>query len=288
MSAPHFSRIAVLGLGLLGGSVALAARRAGLADEISGSTRRRHILEAALRDGVIDAAGSFEEVVEGAELVVLSTPIFAMPEILGRAAERLAPGTLVTDVGSVKGPLVDLLAGLLPPGVEFVGSHPMAGGHEQGMEAARADLFDGAACAVTHSPNLAAMERVCGFWEALGARVLRLDADEHDAYVGWTSHVPHAVAFAFAAAFASAPAEARALCGPGFRDFTRIARSSPELWGEILTANRKAIASPLQAVAQALSDLSRAIEANDTEAVERLIGTARESVTLATSSQTET
>ncbi len=273
MSA-RFERVAVLGLGLLGGSVAWAARARGVARQVAGATRRRDVLDAALRCGAVDTAGSYEAAVRGADLVVLATPVSAMAELAGRIAPQLAAGCLVTDVGSVKGVLAETLPGLLPRGIAYVGAHPMAGSHLTGFEHARADLFEGAPCIVTGAAG-EATARVSDFWSALGARVVLRDAAAHDDEVAWMSHVPHLLAFAFARALAAAPPSAAELAGPGFRDFTRIARGDPELWADILTANAKALAAPLQAVGEALQELGRAVEAGDLDAVERCLAAAR-------------
>ena len=272
---PLFQRLAVLGLGLLGGSVALAARRRRVAALVAGAARRADVRAAALARGAVDEAGDPESVARGADLVVLATPLFAMPELVRRIAAELAPGAIVTDVGSVKAGLAEALPGLLPAGVVYVGSHPMAGSHRSGFEHAREDLFEGAVCVVTEAPDAETRERVCGFWRALGARVVLRDAVSHDAEVAWISHLPHALAFAFAAALREAPARASEVTGSGFRDFTRIAHSEPELWAEILTANRKELAAPLQAAGEALAELGRATFANDAKALERLLGAAR-------------
>ena len=268
-----FERVAVVGLGLLGGSVALAARERGVAREVVGATRSSEARAQALASGAVDRIAPIAEVARGADLVVLATPVGAM----AAAVRQLAPGMgacIVTDVGSVKSPLVETLPGLLPPGCVYVGSHPMAGSHRSGIEHAREDLFEGAACVVTEAPD-AARERVCDFWRALGARVVLRDAAAHDAEVAWMSHLPHALAFAFAGALRSAPEPAFEVAGAGFRDFTRIAHSEPELWADILAANRKALAGPLQVAGQTLAELGRAIEAHDVEALERFLGAAR-------------
>jgi len=272
---PVCERVAVLGLGLLGGSVALAARERGVASCVAGATRRRDVLDEALQRGLIDEAGDYETAARGADLVVLATPVFAMGDVLRRIAPVLQDGAVVTDVGSVKGSLADTLPGLLGPGAVYVGSHPMAGSHARGIEYASETLFDGTTCIVTGVPGTAACDRVCAFWNALGADLANRTPDQHDVEVAWTSHVPHALAFAFASAFGSSPDGARQVAGAGFRDFTRIAASDPELWSDILTANRKAIAAPLAEAAETLADLSRAIESNDAEAVERTIANAR-------------
>jgi cyclohexadieny/prephenate dehydrogenase len=280
----RFERIAVLGLGLLGGSVAGAARARGVAKRVVGVSRGRDTAAAAVAAGLADeATAELAAGVAGAELVVLCTPVFAMAETLRRAAPHLAPGALVTDVGSVKRPLVETLPGLLPPGVHYVGAHPMAGSHHTGLRHARADLFEGAACVLT--PTAAtppgALARVGGFWAALGARVFERDPAVHDAEVAWVSHLPHAVAFAYAASLVSAPAAAFALKGGGFRDFTRIAASDPELWADILATNAKALSGPLAHAAGALARLSRAIEAGEVEAVHRFLTAASEALAAA-------
>jgi cyclohexadieny/prephenate dehydrogenase len=271
----RFDRVAVLGLGLLGGSVAAAVRRSGVARSIVGATRSQDASTWALERGWVDSVGSPAEAAEGADLVVLATPVYAMIELSRSLSTSLRDGAIVTDVGSVKARLAETLPGLLPNGVFYVGSHPMAGSHARGIEYASETLFDGSTCIVTGEPGSAQSERVCAFWTALGARIEMRTPDEHDAEVAWTSHVPHALAFAFASAFGSSPDGASQVAGAGFRDFTRIAHSDPELWSDILTANRKAIAAPLAEAADALADLGRAIESNDAEAVERTIANAR-------------
>ena len=174
-----FERIAVLGLGLLGGSVALATKRAGVATRTAGATRNPDVLAQAHRRGVVDEVGTFEEVVREADLVVLATTVAAMPAVLRCVAPHLREGAIVTDVGSVKGVLAESMPKLLPSGACWVGSHPMAGSHERGLAFATADLFDGAPCIVTDDAATASdttsVDRVCEFWRALGARVLRRD-----------------------------------------------------------------------------------------------------------------
>jgi cyclohexadieny/prephenate dehydrogenase len=277
MSAPPFERLAVLGLGLLGGSVAKAARERGLAREVVGAARRPAPLARALEAGIIDSVASPAEAVVGADFVVLGTPVGTMPRVVAEVAPSLEAGCIVTDVGSVKSSVVDTIPGLLPEGVEFVGSHPMAGSHLRGPDHARSDLFEGASCVITprEGQDEAAVARVETFWRALGARVTRRAPRVHDEEVAWVSHLPHLVAFAFAQALEEAPTDAGQLAGGGFRDFTRIAQSDAELWGEILTLNGKALAGPLSHFSKALSDLSEALEKDDGESVEKLLNRAR-------------
>jgi prephenate dehydrogenase len=275
-----FERLAVLGLGLLGGSTALAARRRGVVGETRGYARRRGPLEAALAAGVIDGFGELEEVLAGADLVVLGTPIAAMGRVLEAAAPHLARGTIVTDVGSVKGELARSLPALLPEGVHFVGSHPMAGSHLAGVEHADADLFVGRHVVVTPVPatDATACRRIVDFWASLGARVVQRDPDEHDAQVAWTSHVPHLLAYAFGHALEHAPESSSELAATGFQDFTRIAHSGPDLWADILTTNGKALVGPLQHFTESLTRMARAAEAGDSEALERLLTSARDTL----------
>lgn len=278
---PLFERIAVIGLGLLGGSVAAAVQRRGVATKVAGASRSSDARNFALRRQWVDEVGSAAGAATGADLVVLATPVFAMADVLRELAPALRSAAIVTDVGSVKAQLAETLPGLLPTGVYYVGSHPMAGSHERGIEYARADLFEDSPCIVTESGQPEAQQRVCAFWRALGARVVMRDPAAHDEQVAWTSHTPHVLAFGFAAALARAPEGAGDLTGGGFRDFTRIAESNPELWGDILTANRKALGAPLAAVGEALRELGQAIEANDPESVERWISGARDALALA-------
>jgi prephenate dehydrogenase len=276
---PRWERVAVLGLGLLGGSLAWAARERRVAREVVGFARRGETVRSALERGLVDrGASSPAAAVEGADLVVLATPVDAMGALVRQAVPGLGAGALLTDVGSVKSPLAETLPGLLPPGVVYVGSHPMAGSHERGADHARPDLFEGAVCvvAVTGSEPPSAVASVEDFWRSLGGRVVRRDPAAHDREVAWTSHVPHVVAFAFGGAFGEAPAGARVVVGPGFRDFTRIARSDAELWSEILVANAKAVSGPLARVAAHLAEAARLLEAGDADALERWIARARE------------
>ena len=277
MNQPPFEKLAVLGLGLLGGSVAAAARQRGLAREIVGAARRTGPLERARAAGIVDSVASPLEAVVGADLVVLGTPAGSMPKLVAEVAPNLEPGCIVTDVGSVKVSVIDVLPGLLPDGVEFVGSHPMAGSHLRGPDHARADLFEGATCVVTprvdQDPN--AVERVEVFWRALGARVTRRTPATHDEEVAWVSHLPHLLAFAFAESLHSAPEGIGELAGSGFRDFTRIAQSDAELWGEILSLNSKALSGPLNSFSESLAKLARLLEEGDGESLEQFLSQAR-------------
>jgi len=277
VSSPPFEKLVVLGLGLLGGSVAAAAKQRGLAREVVGAARRSGPLERARKAGIVDSVASPLEAVVGADFVVLGTPVGSMPKVVAEVASNLEPGCIVTDVGSVKVSVIDMLPGLLPEGVDFVGSHPMAGSHLRGPDHARADLFEGATCVVTPrvGQDPSAVERVEEFWQELGARVTRRTPATHDEQVAWVSHLPHLLAFAFADSLHSAPADVGELAGSGFRDFTRIAQSDAELWGEILSLNSKALSGPLNHFSEALAKLARLLEEGDGESLEQLLSQAR-------------
>ncbi|MBC8187168.1 MAG: prephenate dehydrogenase/arogenate dehydrogenase family protein [Proteobacteria bacterium] len=281
MNSPPFEKLAVLGLGLLGGSVAAAAKERGLANEVVGAARRQGPLDRALEAGIVDAIASPKEAVIGADFVVLGTPIGTMSSVLADVAMNLEHGCIVTDVGSVKGTVVDLLPGLLPEGVRFVGSHPMAGSHLRGPDHARADLFEGASCVVTprevesEVDNETATRRVEVFWQDLGARVTRRTPAAHDEDVAWVSHLPHLLSFAFAESLRAAPPDVGELAGSGFLDFTRIAQSDAELWGEILSLNSKALSGPINHFSESLAKFARLLDEGDGESLEQLLNQAR-------------
>jgi prephenate dehydrogenase len=285
-----FDRIAILGLGLLGGSVALAARERGLANWVVGAGRRPAPLEFALDRGIVDEIGDVVSATRDADLVLLATPISSMATVLKEVSPHLAEGVIVTDVGSVKGGVAASLPSLLPSGACFVGSHPMAGSHLKGVEHAQANLFERACCVITPLEGTPerAVDRLKHFWRALGARVLEREPGAHDEQSAWISHAPHALAFAFAHALGVSAPGSGEMAGSGFRDFTRIARSDAELWGDILSANRKSLAAPLEAFGQSLSELARAIEEGDANKVEQFLTSAGERLaTLESSSKDE-
>ena len=261
-------RLAVVGLGLLGGSVAKAARAHGVAAEIVGIGRDPARIDAARRDGAVDAVTTdLAAALRNADLVVLATPVRTLGRLLEDVARAVGPETIVTDVGSTKAALVTIagrLARAYP--LRFVGSHPMAGSEQSGYAHARADLFHGATVIVTPTETSApaAVKMVTAFWEALGAtRVLALDPDTHDRAVAAISHLPHLVAFALVDAVERLEPGAFDVAARGFRDTTRIAAADATMWEEIFLANRGALAAGLDAFRAALADLERLITAED-------------------------
>jgi prephenate dehydrogenase len=234
------SSLTIVGLGLLGGSIALAARQRRLAGRIVGCDHSAASLETALARGMIDEGYTDPcRAVAAASLVVFCTPVDRIAENVGGCAGSCRPGTLLTDVGSTKSAIVRRLAGRLPPGVNFVGSHPLAGSEKTGPENARADLFEGKLVVLTPIGDPpAAVWTIGDFWRALGARVETMSPEKHDEVLATTSHLPHLLASALAGVL---PLEWRPLTATGFRDTTRLAAGSPELWQAIFLSNQTAL-----------------------------------------------
>lgn len=251
-------KVAILGVGLLGGSLGLALRQRRLAGQVVGHVRRVASVAECVGAGAVDHATlDLAEAVKDADLVVLCTPIGRMRELGEKLRPHLKPGAVVTDVGSVKsGVVAELEPICAAAGAHFIGSHPMAGAEKMGVGAARADLYQGAVCVVTPTPRSdeTALGRVEAIWTALGARVLRLKPEDHDELVSRSSHLIHLVA-AQLAGFVLAPDRPRdqaLLCASGFRDTTRVASGSPEMWRDIAQANRDALVRALDGFAEAL------------------------------------
>jgi len=265
-------RLSVVGLGLLGGSVAKAARAGRLAQEIVGVGRSATSLEPALRQGAVDRiTTSLDEGLAGADMVVLATPVATLerqlPEVW-RAAEAQA---LITDVGSTKSGIVraaEALAGRRP--LEFVGSHPMAGSNLAGFAVSRVDLFQGATIILTPTDRTSpdAIKRVTGFWETLGGRVTVMDPATHDRAVAAISHLPHFVVDALVAAVVDMDPRFLDVAARGFKDTTRIAASDPVVWREIFQQNRAALGEALGVFRRALASLERVLDSNDNAAIE--------------------
>jgi prephenate dehydrogenase len=278
------ARLAVVGVGLLGGSVARAARARGLAGHITGIGRDRERLAPALEDGTLDAITTdLAEGVRDADLVVLAATVLANDGLLAQVWKAAPPGAIVTDVGSTKRGIVAAAARLGPPRVRFVASHPMAGSERSGYAIARADLLQGATVIVTptDAADPDAVKTVVGFWESTGARVVTMDPDTHDRAVGAISHLTHVVAWALVDAVARFEPAAMDVAARGFKDTTRIAASDPIMWKEILLANRDVLVASLRTFRSALDDLERQIAAGDGAAIEATLArikTLRETV----------
>jgi prephenate dehydrogenase len=261
---PLFARLLVVGLGLVGGSVALGAHKRGLAAEVRGV------------DPALDRAGpiplvALEEGARWASAVVLAVPIEAMEGVLRQLAPHLSREAVLTDTCSVKGPVAALARELLPAPAQCVAAHPMAGGDGTGFAHARPDLFLGAPCILALAgPELpSVVDRVERFWQCLGTFTVRRTPEEHDAITAALSHAPHLIAFAYAQGLPEAAT--LALAGPGLRDFIRIARSNPSLWCEILLRNRECVAEEASRFLGNLKGMLDALTRGDREELERVL-----------------
>jgi prephenate dehydrogenase len=247
-------RLAIVGPGLLGGSIALSARRTG-GFHIGIWARRAEAVAEIEALGIADHASSdLNAIVKDADLIVLCIPIGAMAVIAQQIAGVISPGAIVTDVGSVKACVVAELEPIFRERGRFVGSHPMAGSEQTGVRAARADLFDGAACMVTPGEfsDSRAVEEIRAFWQKLGCRVTELSPSAHDEIVAQISHFPHLLAAALVQSVADENPRAFDFSGPGFRDMTRVAGGPPAMWAEILRSNRRAVHQSAEAMIEKL------------------------------------
>ena len=269
-------RLCLIGLGLIGSSIAWAARRGGVAGEIVGHARSAETRARALELGFIDrATETAREAAEGADLVIVCTPVGACGAVTAEIAPVLAPGAIVSDVGSVKRAVIEAMAPHIPEGVHFVPAHPIAGTEQSGPEAGFAELFDERWCVLTPLPGTdpAAVERLRAFWEALGAKVDEMDPERHDLVLAVTSHVPHAIAYTMVGVAEHlrrvTEKEVIQFSAAGFRDFTRIAASDPVMWRDVFLANRDAVLDILGRFAEELFVLQRAIRMGDGAFLER-------------------
>jgi prephenate dehydrogenase len=259
-------KLSILGPGLLGGSIGLAARQRKVAKRVSMWARRPDAADQAYQLGAADeATNDLAKVVADADLVVLATPIGAMKGLVEQILPFLPAGCVVTDVGSVKYPIVTALSDALAGKARFVGSHPMAGSEQSGIEAARRDLFDNAVCIVTprEDTDKAALQLVYDFWKAIGCSVKTLSPAEHDEIVARISHLPHLVAAAVVNVVCSDGSHPLNFVGPGFKDFTRIASGPFEMWTEICLENRQEIGRGLDALIEELTKVRAAVENSD-------------------------
>lgn len=277
----HWQKVTLIGVGLLGGSLGMALKRRGLASHVEGYVRRERSVEECIRHGAVDCAGTdLKAAVTEADLVLLCTPLSQMRELTERMLPALKKGAIVTDVGSVKGTVVTALEPLvMQAGAQFVGSHPMAGAEKMGVSAARPDLFVNAVCVITPTPRTpsTAARTVEDLWTSVGGLPIRMSADLHDEFISRSSHLPHVVAAELANYVLSPahPKEQAMLCANGFRDTTRIASGSPEMWRDISLANRKNLARVLGVFIEDLQEFQLALEREDVKAVEEFFAVAK-------------
>ncbi len=272
-----FQQLGLIGCGMMGGSFALALRRAGLVKRIVGYSKSPSTTELARRMGVIDdVAESALQAVSGADIVLLAVPVSATEGTFRAIRHLVEPGVLFMDVGSTKRDVVDAARRALRERIpSFVPAHPIAGKESAGIQNADAALFAGRQVILTPLPQTAPelVQRATDVWSAIGAQVLKMTAENHDAAFAAVSHLPHLLAFAYFSAVVNQPAgkDFLSLAGPGFRDFTRIAASSPEVWRDILVANREEVLKQSQQFRHALDALELVMNSGNIDALEDLI-----------------
>ncbi|QUN29181.1 prephenate dehydrogenase/arogenate dehydrogenase family protein [Cupriavidus sp. KK10] len=279
MSALHFSRVVIVGVGLIGGSLALALKRAGVVGTVVGVGRSPASLQKALDLGVIDEAATLADAARGASVIVLCAPVAQNFALLHALEPHLQPGTIVTDAGSTKSDVIMAAKTALGDKVaQFVPAHPIAGRELNGVEAALPDLYVGkkAVLCPLQENSRADVAAVRAMWESAGAECHVMSAVQHDAVFAAVSHLPHVLSYALVAQVTNAEDAALKLgfAGGGFRDFTRIAASSPEMWRDICVANRDALLRELNTYQSVLAHLKAQIEKGDGDALERIFARA--------------
>lgn len=270
-----FDQITIVGVGLIGGSVGLAAKARQLVRRVVGTGRDQANLARATELGAIDAGTTdLAAAVRESDLIVVCTPVDRIADVILRAAPHCRPGAIFTDGGSTKAGIVRTLANSLPKSVSFVPAHPLAGSEKNGVDHAKVDLFDGRMTILTPMPgsDSAIVEQVREFWRGLGSRVVHMSPEQHDDALAVTSHLPHAVAAGVAGI---TPPDLLAFTAGGFRDVTRIAGGDPELWTAIFQANRDAVLSALSRLADRLDEFRRLLEAGDGAGLGRWLAEAK-------------
>ncbi|WP_423066351.1 prephenate/arogenate dehydrogenase family protein [Devosia sp. CN2-171] len=272
-----FEKLTLIGIGLIGSSIARAVKLKGLAKTIAITTRKSSTLDEARALGLgdiytLDAA----EAVEGADLVILCTPVGVYADVMSQIRDHLAPGAILSDVGSVKVHVMKVIEPLLPAGIHFIPGHPLAGTEHSGPAAGFPDLFVNRWCVLTPKADVdpVAVDRLVSFWGALGSNVECMDAAHHDMVLAITSHVPHLIAYNIVGTVADLEADTQSevikFSASGFRDFTRIAASDPVMWRDVFLTNREAVLEMLGRFLEDLSRLQRMVRVGDGPGMEEL------------------
>ncbi|MBI5483435.1 MAG: prephenate dehydrogenase/arogenate dehydrogenase family protein [Deltaproteobacteria bacterium] len=281
MKSVIINRLAVIGVGLIGGSFALALREAGAVGRIVGADSDPANLEQALALGVIDeTAPDAGSAAAAADAVFIAVPVCAIAAVVREIAPRLPDGCIVTDGGSVKAALVKECEALLRPGCSFIGGHPIAGTEHSGAAAAFAALYKGRRCVLTPARNSdpAALQTISRLWSAAGAEVCCMEAEHHDRIFAEISHLPHAVAYALVHAVGTADVEGEnvlSYSAGGFKDFTRIASSNPAMWRDIALMNREALLASIDGFSVSLAELRKRIDCRDQAGLTEFFTTAK-------------
>lgn len=278
MAKIFFNKVTIIGVGLIGASFALALKKRGLCSYIIGYGRTENNLRRAQRKRIIDSFRlDLNEACADSDLIVFSSPVGSFINTAKKIKGSLKSGAIVTDVGSIKGKMVKEVESLMPKGIYFVGAHPIAGSEKTGIDTASADLFSGARCILTptEKTDRHSFIRISGLWKKIGALITIMSPDEHDIIYGAVSHFPHVVAYTIMNTVADVNKSYLKFAGQGFKDTTRIASSSPDLWRDICLMNRKNIIGFISKFRKNLSQLSGYLQRQDADAIHRLFRKAK-------------
>ena len=272
-----FKTVSIIGVGLIGGSFALALKNKGLADKIIGYGKNEERLKRAKNLAIINQFTTSLKDAALADLIVLATPLGVFEKIVSDLAEFLKKGRVVIDVGSVKEWVVERIEKILPSGVHFVGTHPIAGSDKTGFEYARAELFEGAKVIITltERTDKSALEKISILWKKVGADVEFMSAKEHDRVYALMSHLPHLISFCMVNTVADIDKNLITYAGSGFKSFTRIAKSSPELWGDIFILNSDNILKCLSIFCDQVEEIKKLIKERNLDELKKRIEKAK-------------
>lgn len=277
MQNGKFNTIAIVGVGLIGGSIGLAVKKKNLCDKIIGIGRNEVSLKKALKKGAIDEVTMDKSGVKDADLVILATPVGSIVPLIKELIPHLKEGTVITDVGSTKGKIMDEVEKILPQSVNFIGGHPLAGSEKSGVESASADLFEKSICFLIPHKSIDAeqsLRNLKSFWRALGANPIVIPAEMHDFLVAGISHLPHIVAVALVNSLEDASWEGKKItefAGQGWRDATRISRGSPDIWIDILFSNRDELLTFMGKFDEEWNRIKKSLEEKDFQKLKRAL-----------------
>ena len=278
-----FKKITIIGLGLIGGSIGLALKRAGSTAQLIGSARSQKTLDVALERNLVERVEiDIVKSVEDADLVILATPLSSFKKIILKVSHNLKPGCIVTDTGSSKLKVIEELSNVIPMGVSFIPGHPIAGTELSGPEAGFAELFDDRWCVLTptEDTNKDALNSIRLLWEEMGSKVEIMNPEHHDRVLAITSHIPHLIAYNIVGTANDLAnvtnKEVVKYSAGGFRDFTRIAASDPKMWRDIFLYNDEAVLEMLSFFSKDLMKLKKAIEEKDSDLLQTFFESTRE------------
>ncbi|MFA5311015.1 MAG: prephenate dehydrogenase/arogenate dehydrogenase family protein [Candidatus Omnitrophota bacterium] len=265
---PLFNKVAIIGVGLIGGSLGLDIKKRGLAREVVGISRHKKSILLALKKKAIDRGSLSLSIIKGADLVILATPVKAIINLRESIIKYISKGCIITDVGSTKGAIGNSLEGIFP---NYVGSHPLAGSEKRGIANASLGIFDGSLCVLTLGRNKvssASLKKIKAMWNKLGAKTIMLTSREHDKYLAFSSHLPHISAYSL---IDSIPRKALRFSAGGLKDTTRIAASDPLLWSDILLTNRDNLLKAINSFEHSLKKIKSAVKANDARSLRKIL-----------------